>query len=127
VTGPLEVTYYGLGVAVNRARVEAGLDLAYLFLFTFTPVDGHEVEVDCLLSLRRVVNPLVTWALGRKALREGRRTIDQDVPIFEHRIHRPDPILVEGDGPVIKYRRWARQFYSAPPAAEVALAGTAAP
>jgi nitrite reductase/ring-hydroxylating ferredoxin subunit len=127
VTGPLEVTYYGLGVAVNRARVEAGLDLAYLFLFTFTPVDGHEVEVDSLLSLRRVVNPLVTWALGRKALREGRRTIDQDVPIFEHRIHRPDPILVEGDGPVMKYRRWARQFYSAPPAAEVALAGTAAP
>jgi hypothetical protein len=27
----------------------------------------------------------------------------------------------------MKYRRWARQFYSAPPAAEVALAGTAAP
>jgi hypothetical protein len=59
------------------------------------------------------VNPLVTWALGAKALREGRKTIDQDVPIFEHKIHRPEPPLVEGDGPVMQYRRWARQFYSA--------------
>jgi phenylpropionate dioxygenase-like ring-hydroxylating dioxygenase large terminal subunit len=113
VAGPLEITYYGLGVAVNRARVQAGLTLSYLFLFTFTPVDEHEVEVDSLLSMQRVVNPLVTWALGAKALREGRKTIDQDVPIFEHKIHRPEPPLVEGDGPVMQYRRWARQFYSA--------------
>jgi phenylpropionate dioxygenase-like ring-hydroxylating dioxygenase large terminal subunit len=114
VSGPLEITYHGLGMAVNRARVQAGVELSYLFLFTFTPVDEHEVEVDSLLAMRRVVNGLATWLLARKAIREGKRTIDQDVPIFEHKVHRTDPLLVDGDGPLMQYRRWARQFYSAP-------------
>ena len=45
VAGPLEITYYGLGCAVNRAQVRLGIDLHYLFMFLFTPVDESHVEV----------------------------------------------------------------------------------
>src|SRR6185503_4901880 len=45
VHGPLEITYHGLGCAVNRALVDAGPLFHYLFLFTFTPVDDTTVEV----------------------------------------------------------------------------------
>jgi phenylpropionate dioxygenase-like ring-hydroxylating dioxygenase large terminal subunit len=114
VSGPLEVTYHGLGCAVNRAHVDAGPQLRYLFLFTFTPIDEQYVEVSSILSMKKVGNPLVTWALMRKAIREGGRTIDQDVPIFENKIHRAEPPLTEHDGPIMQYRRWATQFYSEP-------------
>ena len=111
VNGPLEVTYHGLGCAVNRARVHAGIALEYLFLFTFTPVDETTVEVSSILSMKKRRNPLATWLLMRKALAEGARTIDQDVPIFEHKIHRAEPLLTGRDGPIMQYRRWATQFY----------------
>ena len=112
VDGPLVITYHGLGCAVNRALVTAGVRLQYLFLFTFTPVDEEVVEICSQLSMKRLRNPLLTWGLTRKALREGRRTIDQDAPIFEHKIHRAEPLLTERDGPIMQYRRWAAQFYS---------------
>lgn len=112
VSGPLDITYYGLGCAVNRAQVDAGPSLEYLFLFTFTPVDAATVEVSSTLSMKKLWNPLVTWALMRHAIKQGGDTIDQDVPIFENKIHRADPPLTERDGPIMQYRRWATQFYS---------------
>ncbi len=111
VGGPLEITYYGLGCAVNRAQVDAKLQLAYLFIFTITPIDDLHVEVVGTYSMKKIAHPLGSWLLSRKARTEGRRTIDEDMPIFENN-HRPDPALSEHDGPVMQYRRWARQFYS---------------
>ncbi len=43
--------------------------------------------------------------------------LSPDVPIFQRKIYRADPILCEKDGHVAEFRRWARQFY--PPAAPV--------
>jgi hypothetical protein len=96
VHGPLEITYYGLGCAVNRALVHAGIELAYLAFFTFTPIDECEVEVASLFSMKKIVNRAVSRVLLAKAMREGGRTIDQDVPIFENKIHRSDPVLLGG-------------------------------
>ncbi|KUM73434.1 Rieske 2Fe-2S domain-containing protein [Streptomyces curacoi] len=36
-----------------------------------------------------------------------------DVPVWAHKSYIPHPPLVQGDGPINLYRRWARQFYSA--------------
>lgn len=111
VHGPLDIMYYGLGCAVNRALVDAGPKFRYLFLFTFTPVDEQTVEVSSILTMKKIWNPVATWLLMRKAIKEGGKTIDQDVPIFEHKIHRAEPLLTERDGPIMQYRRWAGQFY----------------
>ena len=40
------------------------------------------------------------------------RQVEQDIPIWEHKICRPTPILCDGDGPIAKYRRWFSQFYA---------------
>jgi hypothetical protein len=72
------------------------------------------VEVDGVFSMRKVMNPLATWILTRKAIREGGRTIEEDIPIWEHKAYRPAPLLCDGDGPIMRYRQWARQFYSEP-------------
>ena len=44
------------------------------------------------------------------------RQVGQDIPIWEHKIYRENPILCDGDGPIAKYRRWFSQFYDDPAA-----------
>jgi len=113
VTGPLVVTAFGLGYVVNRAIVDAKIRLAYTFAFYFTPLDDEHVEVNCMLSMKRLRAPFVESVLLRKAIREGKRTIDQDVPIWEHKLYRDRPLLSAADGPIMRFRKWARRFYSA--------------
>ncbi|MEV6421282.1 Rieske 2Fe-2S domain-containing protein [Streptomyces sp. NPDC051662] len=38
-----------------------------------------------------------------------------DTPIWHTKQYQSAPRLAEGDGPIGRYRRWARQFYSTPP------------
>ena len=63
------------------------------------------------LSIKEVYNPLATEFLVRKALHEGTKVINQDVPIWENKAYSSNPLLSEGDGPISQYRRWASQFY----------------
>ena len=37
--------------------------------------------------------------------------VNNDIPIWEHKMYREDPILCDGDGPIAKYRKWFSQFY----------------
>ena len=39
------------------------------------------------------------------------RQVNNDMPIWKHKIYRPNPILCDGDGPISKYRKWFAQFY----------------
>lgn len=111
VTGPLDVSVLGPGVAINRASVEVGAVLSYAYAFFFTPIDGERVAVWSMLAMRKTVNPLLRRLLWAKARREGARTIGQDIPIWENKKYRERPLLSEADGPIMAYRRWARQFY----------------
>ena len=42
------------------------------------------------------------------------KAIEQDFAIWEHKMHRTQPVLCDGDGPIAEFRRWTRQFYSTP-------------
>ena len=39
------------------------------------------------------------------------RQVGHDIPIWENKIYRDNPILCDGDGPIAKYRKWFKQFY----------------
>lgn len=112
VAGPLDVTLYGLGCAVNRTCVRAKIQMEYCFAFFFTPIDEERVEVNSVLSMKKLPSRIVTHLLMAKAIQEGRKTIEQDIPIWENKHYRSQPVLCEGDGPVMQYRRWTRQFYA---------------
>ena len=81
--------------------------------FFFTPVDEEHTEVHCMLTMRKMPMPFANSILLRKAIGEGKKTIDQDVPIWENKVYRERPGLCEADGPIMQYRRWASQFYAA--------------
>ena len=52
---------------------------------------------------------------------EGKFTIDQDVPIWESKRYRDKPMLCDNDGPIMRYRKWASQFY--PPSDQIDASG----
>ena len=111
VCGPLDVYLYGLGFAVNRAVIQTKIQMRYAFAFFFTPIDEEYSEVYSMLTMEKTFGRTLTYLLMGKAIREGGVTIDQDVPIWENKLFRPQPKLCEGDGPIMTYRRWAAQFY----------------
>lgn len=39
--------------------------------------------------------------------------VQQDIPIWEHKAFRGQPVLCDGDGPIARYRKWFSQFYDA--------------
>jgi len=113
VTGPLDIYLYGLGYFVNRAVVRTKVEMRYAFAFFFTPIDEEHIEGYSILSMEKTLGNLLTRLLRSKAIKEGVRTIGQDIPIWENKLYRQQPKLCEGDGPIMAYRRWARQFYPA--------------
>ena len=116
VTGRLDMTLVGPGCAINRASVEAGIQLRYTYMFFFTPQDDERVEMRSVLGIRRLGNRLAESVLMRKAIREGARTIEQDIPIWENKRYRERPLLSDADGPIMQYRRWYQQFHPVEPA-----------
>jgi hypothetical protein len=111
IGGPLDIHCYGLGATINRTVVHAKLDLHYSFAFFHTPIDEEHIEVTSMVSMKKLSSGVVTRLLIQRAIREGAATLAQDVPIWENKRYRAKPVLVEGEGPIMEYRSWARQFY----------------
>ena len=38
--------------------------------------------------------------------------IDEDTRIWDYKIYQEKPTLCDGDGPIMKYRKWFKQFYA---------------
>lgn len=49
--------------------------------------------------------------VGKAIVKDVCRQLNEDAPIWEHKIYRPLPILCDGDGPISKFRKWYSQFY----------------
>jgi len=111
VAGPLDLHLYGLGLAVNRAVVDARVQLSYTLAFFLTPIEEDVVDVIAYFAVRKVSSRAATFLLLRKAMLEARRTIGEDRPVWETKAYLARPALAEGDGRIMPYRRWAQQFY----------------
>ncbi|WP_162232666.1 Rieske 2Fe-2S domain-containing protein [Sphingomonas sanxanigenens] len=42
----------------------------------------------------------------------GQTGVAGDIPIWHHKIHRKRPLLCDGDGPILRFRRYFEQFYA---------------
>jgi len=61
----------------------------------------------------RIIGRILAWDLvGRFLIRAFAGDVSQDIPIWEHKKHLHPPMLARGDGPIGRYRSWARQFHA---------------
>ncbi|MBK6520696.1 MAG: Rieske (2Fe-2S) protein [Polyangiaceae bacterium] len=98
------------------------------FVFA-TPVAEMELELHIACALRHLdatpglksplrlaakLGPLrraIESFLMRQSFEAYRNDVEQDFVIWKHKQFVARPALALGDGPVLKYRRWAQQFY----------------
>ncbi|MCT9126237.1 Rieske 2Fe-2S domain-containing protein [Cupriavidus gilardii] len=104
--GYIQTTLYGPYLVTVRFRIG---DLAeILFVDAITPRETNEVELRFSLMAR--LSGIEAPDMSLELVNEAIRQVSQDVPIWNHKAHRPRPSLARGDGPVMKFREWARQF-----------------
>lgn len=117
---PVEATIqqYGLGFAVVHAEV-VGTGIRNRFLVTSTSLDERRVALRTAVSVRgpgaslglgvlRGLDELIAWT----AQVSFQKDVGQDVPLWSRKKILERPAIAQGDGPLGKYRSWARQFYS---------------
>lgn len=117
-----ETQIYGLGYSLVQLSVPALRLRARLWVLS-TPRDEERLTLWLAMSARipwtgRAGNPLarlpgkaLAWLLARLVLMGLAHDARQDFPIWEHKRYVQRPALAQGDGPIGRYRLWARQFY----------------
>lgn len=124
--GRLEVEFethiYGLGYSLVQVRASRVHLEARLWVLP-TPIDETRLTLSLGTSVRITspgrVHPLLTpipkrWVndlTNRILLNSLAHDARQDFVIWENKKYAQPPALAEGDGPIGKYRQWARQFY----------------
>jgi phenylpropionate dioxygenase-like ring-hydroxylating dioxygenase large terminal subunit len=97
-------------LGVTTVRVE-GIPGAGLLMFSSTsPIDAAHT---CSRWSFAVTKNLADLA-GEDFIQGLQTGVQQDVRIWENKIHRARPVLCEADTYLAEFRRWTRQFYSDP-------------
>ncbi len=107
VDGTVESTSYGFGFSTIRFR---GI-VETLLIGTNTAIDEEYVDLRFSFSVRRLGEVSLTRGVGKAFMAEVTRQLEQDIPIWEHKVYFERPLLCDGDGPIGIFRRWCRQFY----------------
>ena len=48
---------------------------------------------------------------GDALIADLRKQMAEDNIIFDNKVHHPTPALIDTDGPILPFRRWAERFY----------------
>ena len=57
------------------------------------------------------INPLagkIAEGFGAEVIRQ----LQQDIPIWEHKMYQPSPMLAPSEKAITTFRKWASQFYA---------------
>ena len=110
VKGSVESNLYGFGFTMTRFN---GI-VETLLVSSATTIDEDYVEMRFAFTVKKLPTKDVTKTVGRAFIAEIERQVGQDIPIWENKIYKAAPLIVEGDGPIGLFRRWVKQFYSEP-------------
>jgi phenylpropionate dioxygenase-like ring-hydroxylating dioxygenase large terminal subunit len=108
VESHIHLTFSGLGLVVARVLAPP---VRLILLVAYTPIDVEHTAI----RLSYLVEKTGFWPLDRLitffALRDANDDYERDIPIWEHKVYHDRPVLAATDGPFMKLRRWASQFY----------------
>ncbi len=109
--GRIDTDSWGPGFAIARF---SGITPA-LFVNLTTPIDWELTRSIKLYRVERLGDSDEDRArvqrVGDALVRDLRKQMDEDVVIFDHKVWVDPPALAPDDGPIIKFRKWAEQFY----------------
>jgi phenylpropionate dioxygenase-like ring-hydroxylating dioxygenase large terminal subunit len=105
--GRIDTHAWGPGVSlVNFSGIVDTLNYACT-----TPITPSRCIVRFNFCFKTMGDERTTANVGRAFVAEVDKQMKEDRPIWEHKAHLVRPALADNDGPFMKFRRWAAQFY----------------
>ena len=113
IPSQIEVLRWGLSLGWIRqwSDLPLGLRFATQTLATTTPIDEERVRLTFRHRVREAPLPGLTAVMLRSYARLFDSTALEDVRIWENKIYRMRPVASRSDWAILRFRRWARQFY----------------
>ncbi|MCE7882910.1 MAG: hypothetical protein DYH08_03450 [Actinobacteria bacterium ATB1] len=108
VDGRIDVDTVGPGFGVTR--FSGIVDTA--LMGCNTPINAHTCHLRFTFSVKRLGDDAGTSTVGRAFVNEVTNQVIEDIPIWENKAFVPRPALADTDGPYMKFRKWASQFYA---------------
>ncbi|XP_060085188.1 3-ketosteroid-9-alpha-monooxygenase, oxygenase component-like [Ylistrum balloti] len=104
----LTATYYGPGfqISVMNGFLESRLINAH------TMVDANSLDLRFGVMLKKGTDPKQTESFSKGYIDNLTTGFLEDIEIWENKCYRDVPLLCGDDGPVMKLRKWYKQFYS---------------
>lgn len=81
-------------------------------LGTVTPIDRDTTLLRFITIIGRDISE-AGELIAQAMLDNLCNQVEQDIPIWNHKSYRANPMLCDGDGPIALYRKWFSQFYDA--------------
>ena len=109
--GRIDSDAWGPGFAL--ARFSGIIDAC--FVAASTPIDFETTEVTHSYSIRKLGEDAEALAktqrVGDALIRDLVKQVEEDLVILDRKIFQAQPRLSEADGPIVEFRKWAKQFY----------------
>lgn len=76
------------------------------------PVDQDTTELRMTFAVRDLGDEALTTSVAEAFVEGIAHQTVEDVPIWENKAYVVKPALSDADGPIMKFRKWAEQFYA---------------
>jgi nitrite reductase/ring-hydroxylating ferredoxin subunit len=109
-----ETQIHGLGYSLVNVSVPLFRVTARLWVLP-TSIDADRLTLRLALRMKKwrsLPGALASSVVAHTILNGFVNDAGQDFPIWENKRYTQPPALAKGDGPIGKYRQWAKQFYS---------------
>lgn len=78
-----------------------------------TPIDENRCHMRFTFTVRKLGDDdALNSSVGQAFVDEVSKQVREDTPIWENKAHIVRPALADTDGPIMKFRKWASQFYA---------------
>jgi hypothetical protein len=108
VEGAIDIDMYGPGFSVIRF----GGIVDTILLGCNSPVSTNSCEQRFSFRVRKFGDDATTSSVGEAFVAEVTQQIHEDLPIWRNKGYLTKPMLADTDGPYLKFRAWAAQFYA---------------
>ncbi|MGB2756298.1 MAG: Rieske 2Fe-2S domain-containing protein [Acidimicrobiia bacterium] len=108
VDGKIDADQYGPGFSVVHF---SGI-VDTVLMGCPVPVTSDQVQMRFNFTVRKIGDAAMTSTVGDAFIAEVSRQIEEDLPIWRYKAHVTKPALADVDGPYMKFRSWAQQFYA---------------
>ncbi len=110
--GRMEARVYSKMIGPGQSSTRFTGIAETLLIAAVTPVEKDEVRVRfCFTQPRNQASPIAAM-MAQGFIHEVCRQLDQDKVIWDRQRYLDKPIICDGDGPILRFRQYYRQFYA---------------